>query len=373
MIKFLSKSIFVFFLFFLNASSLVSSQESFYRARVEKVNEADGYQIIDVTFLEGDMKGRGLSIEHGKGYTLSAGQMASEGEIVVVVKTSGLDDAPIYQIIDKYRLDKVGWVIAGFFGAIMILAGWKGVGSIMGMILSLIVIVKFVVPQILAGRDPLIISIAGCFFIMITTIYLAHGLSRKTTIALVATFLTLVGTGLLSVLFTHFTQLTGLGSEEAYMLRFGAASIINFKGLLLGGMMIGTLGVLDDVTTSLSASLFEISSANTRLKFARLFEMGMNIGREHIASLVNTLVLAYAGASLPIFLTLVLNPNGYPLWSILNSEIIMEEIIRTIVGSVGLIAAVPLTAVLTAWYLNRKSSGLRMNKNLGAQKQKIED
>jgi uncharacterized membrane protein len=219
------------------------------------------------------------------------------------------------------------------------------------MAISLLVIAKFIVPQILAGNDPLIISIIGCLFIMVVTIYLAHGFSRQTTVALAATFVTLVITGSISIILVKLMHLSGLGSEDAYSLKLGPTALINFKGLLLGGILIGALGVLDDVTTGLTASLFELNRANTKLSFTELIRAGLRVGREHVSSLVNTLVLAYAGASLPIFIILITNPNNYPLWSTLNSEMVIEEIVRTLSGSIGLITAVPLTTLFAAWYL----------------------
>jgi uncharacterized membrane protein len=190
---------------------------------------------------------------------------------------------------------------------------------------------------------------------MVTTIYLAHGFSTKTTIAVISTFLTLVGIGILSALFVKITFLTGLGSEDAASLRFGATSNIDFRGLLLGGILIGALGVLDDVTTGLSASVFELHKANPGMAFPQLFKSGLTIGKEHISSLVNTLVLAYAGAALPIFLMITLNVNRYPLWSILNDGLIIEEAVRTLAGSIGLVAAVPLTTLLATLYVTRST------------------
>lgn len=145
-----------------------------------------------------------------------------------------------------------------------------------------------------------------------------------------------------------------MGSDEATSLLFGETSNINFKGLLLGGMIIGFLGVLDDITTSLSATVFELKRVNPKLNFKGLVQSALKIGNEHISSLVNTLVLAYAGASLPLFLFIVLNPQEYPLWFIINSELISEEIVRTLVGSIGLLFAVPITTLLAAWVNARK-------------------
>ena len=216
------------------------------------------------------------------------------------------------------------------------------------MIVSVLVILQFIVPQILQGQDPLLVSIAGSLAIMLLTIYLAHGISKRTTVALGATAIALLITGVLSYFFVNITDLTGVGSEDAYLLQFGPASI-NLKGLLLGGIIIGALGVLDDITTSQSAAVFEIAKANKKLEFMDLIMRGYVVGKEHIASLVNTLVLAYAGASLSLFIIFVLNPSNQPYWVILNSQIIVEEVIRTLAGSIGLVMAVPIATILAAW------------------------
>jgi uncharacterized membrane protein len=271
-----------------------------------------------------------------------------QGDEVVVVALPGVDET-IYQIIDQYRLDNVWYLIGFFFIVVVSLSKWKGVGSIVGMFLSLLLITYFIVPFILKGYDPVIISIVGSAGILISTMYLAHGFSKKTTIAIGSILISLIITGILALLFVHVSKLTGLASDDAYALRFGSFDNLNFKGLLLGGIIIGALGVLDDIATSLTATVFEIRKANTKLSFSQLFESGMEVGKEHVSSLVNTLILAYAGASLPLFLLIVLNPNNYPMWMILNSETMIEEVVRTLAGSLGLIFAVPITAALASY------------------------
>ena len=203
----------------------------------------------------------------------------------------------------------------------------------------------------MAGQDPLLISIIGSLIILSVGIYLAHRLNEQTTVAVVSTFFSLILTGVLAVLFVKFTHLSGLGSEEAYDLQFRFTETINFQGLLLGGIIIGALGVLDDVTTAQSATIYELSRTDNRLTFSTLVKKGMNVGREHITSLVNTLVLAYAGASIGVFIYILLGlQNGTtPLWVILNSEVLVEEIIRTLAGSIGLILAVPITTLLASF------------------------
>ena len=190
--------------------------------------------------------------------------------------------------------------------------------------------------------------------IMIATMYLAHGFSQKTNIALIATALALSLNWNSFFVAVQMTYLTGLGSEDAATLQFGQTATINFQGLLLGGIIIGSLGILEDITTGLAASIQELSKANSKLTFKELVGSGMRIGSEHIAALVNTIVLAYAGVGLPIFLFIVINPNHQPLWYIINSELIMEEIVRTLAGSIGLILSVPLTAVFAAWAFQQK-------------------
>ncbi len=355
----------IFLVLLLAPFSLVKAQEVFYKATVEEiVNEGNQtiegvtypFQTLKIKFLENELNGKELTIDYGKTYTIDKSQLVHNGDTVVIVKTTDVDNKPIYQISEPYRLDKLIPFIIIFFVAIILLSGLQGIGSIVGMIISLVVIIKYIIPQILAQQDPLLISITGCLIIMVTTIYLAHGFSRKTTIALVATFITLVLTGIIAIVVSNLTSLTGLGSDDAISLKLGPTANINFKGLMLGGILIGTLGVLDDVTTGLAASIFELHKVNPKLGFMNLLSSGLRIGREHVASLVNTLVLAYAGASLPIFILIALNPNNYPLWSILNSEIIIEEVVRTLAGSMGLILAVPLTALLTSFYISKSKS-----------------
>lgn len=276
--------------------------------------------------------------------------------MVVLSKFENPGTEARYIIADKYRLNMLIWMAAGFFILVLAVSGKKSFGALLGLIFSLLVIVKFIVPQILAGQDPLFISIAGALVILFATLYLAHGLTRQTTIALISTFITLVITGILSVLAVNISHLTGMGSEEAYSLQLGLTTTINLQGLLLGGIIIGALGVLDDITTTQTAAVFEIAKHNSKQTFNELLNSGLNIGKEHISSLVNTLVLAYAGASLPIFILFVFNPKRVPLEIILNGEMIAEEIIRTLAGSAGLVLAVPISTALAAWSItkNRK-------------------
>jgi uncharacterized membrane protein len=362
-----SKKIVIIFLVFFSflTPTLTHAQEfkeEFFKAEVINIledKEIDSeagknyYQKTQLRLLNGPDENKNIIVDHGGQLKINESQKVKNGDVVVLTKLQSPNSEPRYIITDKYRINQLIWMAAGFFLLVFLIAGKKSFGAILGLIISMLVIVNFIVPQILAGGDPLFISIAGALAILFVTIYLAHGLNRQTTIALISTFITLALTGIISVLAVKLAYLTGMGSEEASTLQLGPTSNINLQGLLLGGIIIGALGVLDDITTTQSAAVFEISKMNPKLKFEELFRKGLNIGKEHIASLVNTLVLAYAGASLPIFILFVFNPRNVPMEIILNSEIIAEEIVRTLAGSSGLVLAVPIATALSAWSLTR--------------------
>ena len=159
----------------------------------------------------------------------------------------------------------------------------------------------------------------------------------------------------MAIMFVSAGKLLGLGSEQAFYLQFGSLETVNLQGLLLGGIILGALGVLDDVATTQSATVEELKRANPNLSFQELYRGGSSVGREHITSLVNTLFLAYAGASLPVFL-FFLTKKPQPRGGTLNTEFIAEEVIRTLVGSISLILAVPITTLLAAYYFSKKGA-----------------
>ena len=337
-------------------------KEEFYKAEVLSIKQdkeiqvgdsTTPYQQVELRILDGEKKDQIITIDHGGSFRINPDQKVNRNEIVILTKLA-TPDGEKYLITDKYRISQLGWLFALFAGLVFLVTGKKGFGALLGLAISLAVVVWFITPRILAGNDPLLISILGSIFILTITIYLAHGFKKQTTIALISTLITLVVTGILAVFFTKISGLTGMGSEEAYSLQLGG-QMINLSGLLLGGIIIGTLGILDDITTSQTAAVYELHHTDNSLSFDKLVKKALNIGKEHISSLVNTLVLAYAGASLPLFILFVSNPRGIPLEIIINGEIIAEEIVRSLVGSIGLILAVPITTAMAAWYVTHRS------------------
>lgn len=354
----MKKLVLSFFLFWLFLPSPSYAQTpppspvetTYTRGKVESVTKPELTNDLYVQEVHIKPEGEDSSITIENTYPKDAAgfREIQQSDEIVLSKSILSDGTTSFSIMDRYRLTPLLWISAIFFLIVVLAAGKKGLGAIIGLGISFAVILLYIVPQILDGSDPLLIAISGSLFIMAVTIYLAHGFSQKTTIAVVSTFLSLVITGLLAVFMVNLLNLQGLGTEDAYLLQFSNV-VINLKGLLLGGIIIGTLGVLDDITTAQTSTIFEIAKANEKLGVKELFFRGYTVGKEHITSLVNTLVLAYAGASLPIFLFFVLNPLNRPWWMILNSELVVEEIVRTLAGSIGLILAVPITTLLAAF------------------------
>jgi uncharacterized membrane protein len=218
--------------------------------------------------------------------------------------------------------------------------------SLVGLAASLLVVIFFIVPAILDGTSPLAVALVGSMAVMLLTISLAHGLGPKSLAAMLGTTFSLVLVALLALLFTNLTHLTGLaGGDEFALVQLGAASI-SFKGLLLAGMLIGALGVLDDVTVSQASTVLALRAANPGLRFRGLYRRAIEVGRDHVSATVNTLVLAYVGTSLPVLL--IFGSGGIGFFDAVNVELVAQAIVGTLVGSIGLIAAVPITTALAA-------------------------
>jgi uncharacterized membrane protein len=250
-----------------------------------------------------------------------------------------------YNIRDLERGRPMVALAALFVLAVIVFGRWQGVRSLIGLACSFAVIVGFVVPAILRGQSPVPVALVGAMAIMLASLYLSHGVGRKTTAAVVGTALALALTGALTAGFVELAALTGLASEDALNASFQVGGI-SLQGLLLAGIILGGLGVLDDVTVSQASLVFELRRADPAAGFAELTRGALAVGRDHVAASVNTLFLAYAGASLPLLVLFV--SGGDPLGTVVTAEAVAVEVVRTLCGSVGLIAAVPLTTVLAA-------------------------
>lgn len=251
---------------------------------------------------------------------------------------------------DRQRRPTLTWLVILFAGTVILLGRWKGVAALAGLVGSLAVLLVFILPAIIDGRSPLPVAIVGASAIAFLALYLAHGFTPMTTIALFGTLSSLALTAFLGVVFVDLAAFSGLANEDAYYLKV-AAGTIDVRGLVLAGIVIGALGAIDDMTVTQASAVWELHAANPTAGRRGLYRSAMAIGRDHVASTVNTLVLAYAGASMPLLILFVLGSQA--LADVANTEIVATEIVRTLVGSIGLVAAVPLTTWLATWVAPR--------------------
>lgn len=318
------------------------------------------YQDTKIEITSGEETGKEVEINSEVPFSNPENKLIHKGCTVIMTTYENYEGELQYIVTDVYRLNSLLLIFISFFALIVLFTGIQGISSLFGLVFSIIVIIGFVGPQIIVGANPFLVSIVGAVLIAIISIYLAHGVNKRTTIALVSTLITILITTILAFGTTSIAKIIGIGSEEATFLA-SYLGPVNFKGILLGAIVLGTLGVLDDVTTAQAAAVNELKSANPKYKLKDLYNRGMSVGKEHILSLVNTLVLAYVATSFPILLLLTIN-NTQPIWVLLNSEFIIEEIIRSVVGSLALVFAVPITTYIAAYIYSTKDEDLFYNK-----------
>ena len=342
------------------------------RARVTEIIEegeidlggtVQRYQVARVELLEGEYRGIVMEMDYGRRQVLSSTLYLQPGDKVLVTIGARPDGGLTVYFADFVRANSLLWLTAIFVIVILLISRWKGLRSLLSMAFSLMVIIGYIIPHILAGEDPLRVSIVGSVILLAVTLYLTYGWNLKTHAAVVSMMFVLLITGTLATLFVFFTRLTGSGDENSLFLLQMLNTQINLRGLLLGGMIIGALGVLDDLVTTQASAVFELHHANESLRFQGLFRAAMRIGQDHVAATVNTLVLAYAGAALPMLLMFSLGRGNYGY--LVNFEFIAEEIVRTLVGSLGLVTAVPLTTAIAILFALRADSLAKWRQILG--------
>jgi uncharacterized membrane protein len=268
------------------------------------------------------------------------------GDKVVLGRTVDPTDGHVDYYFDDFQRRTPMLLLAVLFVVLVIAVGrWRGVASLVGLVLTVLVLVRFVIPSILEGNSPVAVALVGSAAIIFVVIYVAHGFSPKTTTALLGTLASLALTAGLAALFVALTHLTGLSSEETTSLQSTVGNV-PLEGLILAGVIIGSLGVLNDVTVTQASSVWEIHDANPERSGRDLYRAGMRVGRDHIASTVYTLVLAYAGASLSLLILFSL--SNQRVLNVLTGDLLGQEIVRALVGSIGLVASVPLTTALAA-------------------------
>jgi uncharacterized membrane protein len=267
------------------------------------------------------------------------------GDAVIVGAAEGQPIESRYELIDLQRAWSLFALVLTFAVAVVALSRWRGLRALGSLALSVVILIVFVLPALLDGKPPLAVAVVGASAIMIGTLYLTHGFSARTSVALLGTLISLSLTGVLGLLFTTIGRFTGLaGESERFLATVGES--IDLRGLLLAGLVIGALGVLDDVTVTQTAAVWELADADPAASRRTLFSAGLRIGREHVSAAVNTLVLAYAGASLSLLMLFAVSGQG--VLDTVTTELVAQEVVRALVGGLGIIAAVPVTTLIAA-------------------------
>jgi uncharacterized membrane protein len=268
------------------------------------------------------------------------------GQPVIVAQVSAPGTPELFQIVDLPRDSPLAALFGLFVVAVLLLGRWQGLRALTGLALSAVIIVGFLIPALLAGRNPTVVAVVAASAVIFATLPLSHGWSMTTRAAIAGTSVALLATIGLALLAVQAANLTGLSSEEVQLVRFATGQVIDVRGLLLAGIIVGTLGVLDDVTVSQASTVAALRRADPTAGDRAVFAAALRVGRDHIAATVNTLFLAYAGAALPLLI--LFNVGGGPISETLTSELVAQEIVRTLVGSIGLVLAVPLTTAVAA-------------------------
>ncbi|MFJ8056996.1 YibE/F family protein [Streptomyces sp. NPDC096142] len=277
-----------------------------------------------------------------------------QGEKVVVAYEPSAPRDLQYSVTDVNRKFPMA-LLAGIFAlAVVVVGRLRGVMALIALAISFMILNFFILPAILHGSNPLIVAVVGSSAIMLIALYMCHGLSARTSVAVLGTLMSLVLIGVLGSVFIGWAALTGNTDDNTGLIH-GLYPSIDMSGLLLAGVIIGSLGVLDDVTVTQTSAVWELHEANPSMGWRGLYRAGIRIGRDHIASVVNTLVLAYAGAALPLLLLFSIAQSS--VGSVANSELVAEEIVRTLVGSIGLVASVPVTTALAALVVSADRPG----------------
>jgi len=335
------------FLFSGSVAGAQSSQEI--KATITSI---DLVELVDekthIIFTATDNNGHAYTVDSDESLLDQVRYDLRDGQQVLLQQITYADGTEQIFLVDVVRTNSLLW-IALFFSALVVLIGRKrGVSSLVGFAITCVILFGLIVPQILNGVDPVLITVIGSALILLVNLPLTHGFNKRTFYAYASTLIGLTFAWLFSTLFVHFSNLSGLGSEETALLFLTTDAIQLPSGLLLAGIILGAVGVLDDIAITQTETVAELHEANPGLTPKELYKKAMSIGRHHIASVVNTLVLAYSGVALPVFLLFALR-DDMSFTRLLNEEIIAEEIIRTIAGTSALILLVPIST----WFATR--------------------
>ena len=301
-------------------------------------------QTLQVKILEGDREGQLVVMENDF-------IMMQEGQKFFMNYLIAPDGAELYSVRELDRRFPLALLTGLFMGVVLLFGRAQGLRSLVSLAGSFLVILYVLLPLLLQGFNPVLVSVVIGALILFVAIFFTHGFSMRSGIAFSGTVLSIGLTGILATVAIDALSLSGFFSDETVYLNFSTNGLLDFKGLLLGGMIIGVLGVLDDIAITQVAVVAELKQAIPSITKRELYTKALRVGREHVSALVNTIVLAYAGVSLPLLLWFAGSETSFSM--IINNEIFATEIARTIVGSIGLILTVPITTILAAWFADK--------------------
>lgn len=316
-------------------------------------------QNVKLIGLTGEFAGKEVEFAGIGDYDVVKKNIYKERDRVLVVASFDETGIATFYITDYVRSNSLLYLTVLFIFILVIIGGIKGLRSIISLTVTFLVVVKYILPQILNGANPLTVTIIGSLLILLSVIYITEGFKKRSHIAVVSILISLVLTIVISKIFILFAHLSGLSGEEAISLVSLGGSFINFQGLLLAGIIIGALGVLDDVVISQIVTVEKLVEVDSSRNRKEIFKKAYEVGTSHISSMTNTLFLAYAGASLPLLLFFVSGESAFSSWGqVINNEQIATEIVRTLAGSIGLILAVPISTGIAVYLIANSKENL---------------
>lgn len=354
-------SLFVFLLSPLSVSAQTSDQylegevlEIISFGKEQVAGNYEPYQNLSIKITKGSINGEVIEILNSPQTSLLGTSLFEEyfpGDKVRISAVEGMDGNNQYFIAGKLKRPALLSLGILFIIVVLLVGRLWGALSIIGLLTSFVVIFKIIIPLIIKGYNPVLAATIGSILIIPLTFYISHGFNNKTHVGVIATLISLMITSLLAIYFVDAAHLTGFASEEAGFLQVERQGSIDIRGLLLAGIIIGTLGILDDVTVGQASTVQQLKKANKNAHIKDLFFQGMKVGQDHISSMVNTLVLVYSGSALPLLLMFFGSQRSF--LEVLEFELIAEEIVRMLVGSIGLVLAAPLATIFAAYIFSK--------------------
>ncbi|QOR34333.1 YibE/F family protein [Clostridium sp. 'deep sea'] len=321
---------------------------------VQPTFDIKGIQEVLVKITHGKYKGQQYTIENTFSGNPAIDITLKKGDKIILLLEFDGDKISVAYLDDYHRLTMVYILVALFAFLVILIGGWKGVRSLLTLILTVCLVWFVFVPFTLKGVNPVFVSVIVAIVAVICTFFIVGGINKKSITAILGTAGGIILSGLLAMFFSQAAKLTGLSMDEAQMLTYAPQQIAyNFRGLLLSGIIIGALGAVMDIGMSIASSMHEIKQQAPHLETRELYRAGLNVGKDVMGTMVNTLILAYAGTSLPLLM--LFRADKMPLLRVLNMDLVVSEIVRSLAGSIGLICCIPLTALIAAVIYTRSN------------------